>query len=58
LFETEGRATTATFATSVFTFTQAWETDPVERNGRPLAVKDRAVRVDLKPFGLVTIRLR
>jgi alpha-mannosidase len=58
LIETEGKEITATVTLPFFTIKQAYETNLVEENQKILSFSKHTVKASVKPFGIITLRLR
>jgi len=58
LIETEGKEVRATVTLLFFTIVQAYETNLVEENQKPLTFTRHTVEVQVKPFGITTIRVQ
>ena len=56
LLEIAGKGGTVYVRFPLFTIKQAWLTNIVEANEKPLAVGEKGIEVQLKPFGFSTIR--
>jgi alpha-mannosidase len=56
--ETNGQPGTVRVSSPILNLTRAWLCNGVEENQRPLTVSDRGFSFDVKPFEIVTVRLR
>ncbi len=58
LIETEGRPAAATLAFPQLKITAASRTNLVEKDGHELPFSPQSLKVDLKPFGIATVRVQ
>jgi hypothetical protein len=56
--EIAGRATTVGVSSSILDIQSAWQCNAMEEKQQPLAVADKGVKFDVKPYEIVTLRMQ
>jgi alpha-mannosidase len=57
LLETEGKETVATLKTLISSISESYITNLVEEKEKPLEIDAGKIRIPIKPFGIVTVKL-